>query len=111
MNTYPVVDFLVSRSPAKSSSEKPFRDVVQELPPKQKPINVGNGGNWLQEYSWYKTAMDMKKKEPEVQVASFMTIIGSDAQKNYCTFVLSPEETKQVEEIKKRFTNYFLPKK
>ncbi|UYV78028.1 hypothetical protein LAZ67_15003267 [Cordylochernes scorpioides] len=40
-----------------------------------------------------------------------MTIIGSDAQKIYRTFVLSPEETKKVEEIKKRFTNYFLPKK
>ncbi|UYV81690.1 hypothetical protein LAZ67_20001985 [Cordylochernes scorpioides] len=40
-----------------------------------------------------------------------MTIIGSDAQKIYSTFVLSPEETKKVEEIEKRFTNYFLPKK
>ncbi|UYV76706.1 hypothetical protein LAZ67_14001842 [Cordylochernes scorpioides] len=67
--------------------------------------------DWLQQYSWYETAMEMKKKEPEVQIASFMTIIGSDAQKMYRTFVLSPEETKKVEEIKKRFTNYFLPKK
>ncbi|UYV77005.1 hypothetical protein LAZ67_14002788 [Cordylochernes scorpioides] len=38
MNTYPVVDFLVSRFPAKSASEKPIRDVVQELPPKQIPM-------------------------------------------------------------------------
>ncbi|UYV84010.1 hypothetical protein LAZ67_X000880 [Cordylochernes scorpioides] len=61
--------------------------------------------DWLQQYSQYETAMEMKKKESEVQVASFIRIIGSDALKNYHTFVLSPEETKKVEEIKKRFTN------
>ncbi|UYV78419.1 hypothetical protein LAZ67_16001290 [Cordylochernes scorpioides] len=50
----------------------------------------------LQQFSWYEIAMDMKKKEPEVQVASFMTIIGSDAQKIYRTIELSPEETKKL---------------
>ncbi|UYV75138.1 K02A2.6-like [Cordylochernes scorpioides] len=79
--------------------------------PKHFDPNRERWEDWLQQYSWYETAMEMKKKEPEVQVASFMTIIGSDAQKIYRTFVLSPEETKKVEEIKKCFTNYFLPKK
>ncbi|UYV80706.1 K02A2.6-like, partial [Cordylochernes scorpioides] len=78
--------------------------------PKHFDPNRERWEDWLQQYSWYETATEMKKKKPEVQVASFMTIIGSDAQKIYRTFVLSPEETKKVEEIKKRFTNYFLPK-
>ncbi|UYV65235.1 hypothetical protein LAZ67_3003668 [Cordylochernes scorpioides] len=80
--------------------------------PKHFDPNRERWEDWLQKYSWYETATEMKKKEPEVQVASFMTIIGSDVyHKIYRTFVLSPEETKKVEEIKKRFTNYFLPKK
>ncbi|UYV82064.1 K02A2.6-like [Cordylochernes scorpioides] len=73
--------------------------------PKHFDPNRERWEDWLQQYSWYETATEMKKKEPEVQVAS------KRCPKNYRTFVLSPEETKKVEEIKKRFTNYFLPKK
>lgn len=53
--------------------------------------------DWLQTYHWYASAVQLNKKTPQVQVANFMTAIGSYALKIYKTFALSEAESKEVE--------------
>lgn len=48
--------------------------------------------DWLQSYEGYETAVQLLKKPPEVQVATFMSIIGTEAQKIYRTFQLTDEQ-------------------
>lgn len=54
--------------------------------------------------------MQLNKKAPEVQVANFMIVIGSDARKIYKTFALSEAESKEVEVVKAKFKEHFTPK-
>lgn len=80
-----------------------------------RPLDVASLGpseweDWLQSYNWYTSAVQLNKKPPEVQVANFMTAIGTDAQKIYKTFALSEAESKEVEVVKAKFKEHFTPK-
>ncbi|KAH6933578.1 hypothetical protein HPB50_016533 [Hyalomma asiaticum] len=66
--------------------------------------------DWLQAYEWYETAVQLETKTPEVQVATFMSVIGTEAQKIFRTFNLTESEKKDVKVIKKRFTEHFTPR-
>lgn len=65
--------------------------------------------DWLQAYEWYETAAQLSKKPPEIQVATFMSVIGPDAQKIFKTFTLTEEQLKDVKVIKQNFTAHFTP--
>lgn len=55
---------------------------------------------WIQQYQWYETATNLKSKSPEIQVATFMTIIGPEAVDIYNTFNLKIGDANNPEKIK-----------
>lgn len=65
---------------------------------------------WLQQYEWFETASNLKKKNKKMQVATFMSIIGSEAISIYNTFRLSKIDQKNLQVIKEKFSEYFIPK-
>lgn len=66
--------------------------------------------SWLQQFEWYAIATNLQAKRPEVQVAIFMSVIGSDAAVIFNTFNLTVDESKDLKTIKEKFTSYFVPK-
>lgn len=79
-----------------------------------KPLNITSESMvnewklWKQQYNFYEIASQMKIQSPEVQVATFMTIIGPEALAIYNTFKLEREN--DLNEIKDKFEKYFIPK-
>lgn len=65
---------------------------------------------WLQQWEWYATATSIAKKNPEIQVAIFMSSIGPEAAVVYNTFNLTTAESKSLEAVKEKFTRHFTPK-
>lgn len=58
--------------------------VVRLKPPKELQINNKKDmpqtwTTWIQQYHWYEAATNLKKKYATIHVATFMSIIGSDA--------------------------------
>ncbi|GBP61465.1 Endogenous retrovirus group K member 8 Pol protein [Eumeta japonica] len=65
---------------------------------------------WLQQFEWYATAIRLDKKPADVQAATFMAVIGSDAIEIYNSFNLSNVDQNNLQIIKERFREYFAPK-
>ncbi|GBP14486.1 Uncharacterized protein K02A2.6 [Eumeta japonica] len=65
---------------------------------------------WLQQFEWYATAIQLDKKPADVQAATFMAVIGSDAIEIYNSFNLSNADQNNLQIIKERFREYFAPK-
>lgn len=62
-------------------------------------------------YEYFEIAMDMKREPEDVQVATFMLSIGTDAVKIFNTFTdFTDEEQASLFAVKQRFHNYFTPK-
>ncbi|KAJ8890359.1 hypothetical protein PR048_009867 [Dryococelus australis] len=62
-------------------------------------------------YSWKLwIATNVMRKSPEMQVATFMTVMGLDAVDIYNTFSLTETEENSITEIKAKFDSYFVPK-
>lgn len=83
-------------------------------PPKNLVLNNENmtsiWKNWIQQFEWYAIATQLAKKPKEVQAASFMAIIGPDAIQIFNTFNLTSEQQKEINIIKQKFQEYFIPK-
>lgn len=83
-------------------------------PPKPIVIQSGNNAHnweiWIQQYQWFETATEMNRKPQNVQIATFMSSIGTDAVIIFNTFGCSDEELANVDLIKQRFRAYFAPK-
>lgn len=81
-----------------------------------KPLVVGgesianNWKLWIQQYEWFEIATNMRHKSQNVQVATFMSSIGTDAVVIFNTFGCTAEEMGCIDEIKRRFAAYFTPK-
>lgn len=81
-----------------------------------KPLTVSSTDNsknwqlWLQQYEWFETATQLKKKPADIQVATFMSSIGIDAVSIFNTFTFQLNEAKKIENIKAKFKEYFVPK-
>lgn len=73
-----------------------------------KPLVVDKTGNnwrlWRQQYEWFETANQMQAKPADVQVATFMLSIGTEAQVIYNTWNV---ELTNVAALKEHFQNYF----
>lgn len=65
---------------------------------------------WIQQFKWYSCATQLTEKPAEVQAATFMTAIGSEAAAIYNTFGLDDQEQINVKVIEKKFEEYFMPK-
>ena len=59
----------------------------------------------------YSIASKVNKEEGDVQVAAFLTAIGSDARKVFKTWNLSATERKDIKGVIERFDNYCNPRK
>uniref|UniRef100_A0A1Y1JW88 Tick transposon n=1 Tax=Photinus pyralis TaxID=7054 RepID=A0A1Y1JW88_PHOPY len=82
-------------------------------PPKSLLINndvAKNWKNWLQQFEWYETAVQLQEKTAEVQAATFMSTIGPDAIHIFNSFNLTAAQQKDIKTIKDKYNNYFIPK-
>lgn len=66
--------------------------------------------DWIQQFNWYSTAVQLQRKTPEIQAATLMSSLGSEAAEIYNTFNLTEQEETNVAVIKQRFTEYFTPR-
>ncbi|XP_046593873.1 uncharacterized protein K02A2.6-like [Neodiprion lecontei] len=69
-----------------------------------------NWKNWIQQFEWYAIATQLNKKVKDVQAATFMVTIGPDAIQVFNNFNLTQIEQTDIEIIKNKFNNYFIPK-
>lgn len=65
---------------------------------------------WLQQFEWYATAVQLNKKPSDVQAATFMAVIGSEAIEIYNSFALDDADKNNLQVIKEKFKDYFAPK-
>lgn len=65
---------------------------------------------WLQQFEWYATAVQLNKKPADVQAATFMAVIGSEAIEIYNSFALDDTDKNNLQVIKEKFKDYFAPK-
>lgn len=83
-------------------------------PPKPLVMHGGDGANnwkvWLQQYQWFEIASNINQKPQNVQVATFMSTIGTEAVLLFNTFGCTAVEIASLEAIKLRFNTYFTPK-
>lgn len=83
-------------------------------PPKPLIVGGDTGANnwklWIQQYEWFEIATNMQAKAQNVQVATFMSSIGTDAVQIFNTFGCTPEELANLDTVKGRFRTYFTPK-
>lgn len=69
-----------------------------------------NWKNWLQQFEWYATAVQLNEKPKEIQAATLMAAIGQEAIQIFNSFNLTEEEQKDITVIKAKYNKYFLPK-
>lgn len=83
-------------------------------PPKPLVLQSTNSSNnwklWLQQYRWFEVATGMSNKPQDVQVATFMASIGSEAVEIFNTFGCTEAQMGNLVEIKQLFQTYFTPK-
>lgn len=92
----------------------PVEQGINVKPPSPLKLNSENmASEWkdfLQRYEWYSTATKLSAKTPEIQAAVFMSTIGEEAIPIFNSFQLPEEDKKKVEVLKRKFTEYFVPR-
>lgn len=83
-------------------------------PPKPLVVSGENSANnwklWIQQYEWFEEATNMHLKTQKMQVATFMSTIGTEAVIIFNTFGCTDIELASIVLIKQRFNQYFTPK-
>lgn len=83
-------------------------------PPKPLVLQGSKSANswklWIQHYRWFEVATGMSNKSQEIQVATFMTSIGTDAVEIFNTFGCTEDQLANLQTIKQLFQTYFTPK-
>jgi hypothetical protein len=67
--------------------------------------------NWAQRFDIYCVASETNKKPEEVQVARFLSCLGEDALNIFNTFGLSDGDKKKMTVVRKKFDDYFTPRR
>lgn len=62
---------------------------------------------WIQQFNWFSIATQLNKKPPEVQAATLMATIGTEAAIIFNTFNLTQEQQLDIEVIKAKFSAHF----
>ena len=65
---------------------------------------------WIQQFEWYAIAVQLDKKQSDVQAATFMSVIGPEAIDIFNSFGLSDADKINLDLINTKFKNYFEPK-
>ncbi|KAF6016584.1 hypothetical protein EB796_025102 [Bugula neritina] len=68
-----------------------------------------NWAKWLEQYDFYMIATEKAGKSQEIQVATLLTLLGAQGQEIFRTFSLTNAERKNIETVKKAFTDHFAP--
>lgn len=83
-------------------------------PPKPLELNGKENANswksWSRQYRWFEVATGMFDKSQEVQVATFMASIGTEASDLFDTFGATDDQLTRIDDIKALFQTYFTPK-
>lgn len=72
--------------------------------------SANNWKQWIRQYQWFEIATNTTQKPQNVQVATFMSSIGSEALVIFDTFGCSEADLASLDVIKARFAQYFTPK-
>jgi hypothetical protein len=67
--------------------------------------------SWAQRFDIYCVASETNKKPEDVQVARFLSCIGEDALNIFNTFGLSDGDKKKMAVVRKKFDEYFTPRR
>lgn len=83
-------------------------------PPKPLVLQGAKSANswklWIQQYRWFEVATGTLNKPQEVQVATFMSAVGTEAVEIFNTFGCTDEQLANIDTIKQLFQTYFTPK-
>ncbi|KAK9695995.1 hypothetical protein QE152_g32197 [Popillia japonica] len=66
---------------------------------------------WKQKFEIYSTATELNKKDEKIQCAQLLYHMGEDAIEIYNSFTFAKEDLNKIEPLKKKFEEYFIPKK
>lgn len=66
---------------------------------------------WRRQYRWFEVATGTLNKSEEIQVATFMSSIGTEANEIFDTFGATDEQISRIETVKTLFETYFTPKR
>jgi hypothetical protein len=67
--------------------------------------------SWAQRFDIYCVASETNKKAEDVQVARFLSCMGEDALNIFNTFGLSDGDKKKMAVVRKKFDDYFTPRR
>lgn len=65
---------------------------------------------WIQQYEWYEIATGMQQRPQNIQIATFMSSIGTESVVIFNTFGCTAQELANLAQIKERFKLHFTPK-
>ena len=108
------VDITSSRDTTDTDSETE-KEMVSLKPPGPLVLKAGEDQSlaWKRfktRYEFFEVAIQLASKPAEVQVATFMSVIGEDSIPIYESFTLTDAEKKDVAKIKAKFEAYYTPK-
>ncbi|XP_055914083.1 uncharacterized protein K02A2.6-like [Eupeodes corollae] len=99
---------------ATNNTYNTYESGINIKPPKPLEVNSKNVAlswkKWFQQYKWFETASQLNKKPAEIQVATFMSVLGPDAVDIYNSFTLTSEESKNLTVLTTKFEEHFAPK-
>jgi hypothetical protein len=65
-----------------------------------------NFTEWIQSFEFYLTATGIEEKTEKVQVATFLHVAGSDAQRVYNTFDIVADDREKIDVLKTKFNTF-----
>ncbi|XP_055715454.1 uncharacterized protein K02A2.6-like [Phlebotomus papatasi] len=92
-------------------SNEESRRVPVKPPP---PIELSSNNKaaweaWENAFQWYSIAIELEKLAPKIQVAVFMSALGSAVKDIFDNFGLSDEEKSNLNLVRQKFREYFAP--
>lgn len=85
---------------------------VNIKPPKNFAIKAESASEWkqwLKQFEWYAAAIELKKRTPVAQAATFMAVAGPEVAAVLETLSVSDENQSKIDELKKAFNAYYVP--
>ncbi|KAF6031496.1 DAB2IP [Bugula neritina] len=103
---YSILIFLTGDKMAEGGLRPPGNFINSSTNPSE---TSRNWAKWLEQYDFYMIATEKAGKSQEIQVATLLTLLGAQGQEIFRTFSLTNAERKNIETVKKAFTDHFAP--
>ncbi|XP_055685560.1 uncharacterized protein K02A2.6-like [Lutzomyia longipalpis] len=96
---------------AQAAPDVPARVLVAPPKPLELERNMKAAWkSWISSYEWYAKANRVNRQDADIQAAIFMSTIGKNVLEIFEGFGLTEEEKEDVNIIKARFQQYFIPR-